>query len=194
MIATFYFDSLLCCAMKPPDCYRLLGLPDGASYEAVKLAYRRRARLLHPDRNHHDQAAAAKFIQLTAAYETLLEIAPPPAPPPATLTPEQQLKRNVYQQLQDLLKKQRFPRAIALVEALAQRLPADREIKQWQSIVYHQWARYLMRSSAFEQAEAYLLKASRIDPENRSLLADIEHDLRQIKRQRRTRQQLQSPK
>ena len=67
--------------MKPPDCYRLLGLPDGASYEAVKLAYRRRARLLHPDRNNHDQAAAAKFIQLTAAYETLLKIAPPQAPP-----------------------------------------------------------------------------------------------------------------
>jgi tetratricopeptide (TPR) repeat protein len=180
--------------MKPPDCYRLLGLPDGASYEAVKLAYRRRARLLHPDRNNHDQAAAAKFIQLTAAYQTLLEIAPPTPPPAAPLTPEQQLKRSVYQQLQDLLKKQRFPRAIALVEALAQRLPDDREIKQWQSIVYHQWARYLMRSSALDQAEAYLLKASRIDPENRSLLADIEHDLRQIKRQRRTSQQLQPPK
>jgi hypothetical protein len=42
-----------------------------------------------------------------------------------------------------------------------------------------------MRSATFDQAEAYLLKASRIDPENRSLLADIEHDLRQIKRIRR---------
>jgi tetratricopeptide (TPR) repeat protein len=159
--------------MKPPDCYRLLGLPDGASYEAVKLAYRRRARLLHPDRNNHDQAAAAKFIQ-----------------PAVPLTPEQQLKRNIYHQLQELLKKQRFPRAIALVEALAQRLPDDREIKQWQSIVYHQWARQLMRSATFDQAEAYLLKASRIDPENRSLLADIEHDLRQIKRIRRASSQL----
>jgi tetratricopeptide (TPR) repeat protein len=176
--------------MKPPDCYRLLGLPDGASYEAVKLAYRRRARLLHPDRNNHDQAAAAKFIQLTAAYEILLTVAPPAPPPAVPLTPEQQLKRNIYHQLQELLKKQRFPRAIALVEALAQRLPDDREIKQWQSIVYHQWARQLMRSATFDQAEAYLLKASRIDPENRSLLADIEHDLRQIKRIRRASRQL----
>jgi tetratricopeptide (TPR) repeat protein len=172
--------------MKPPDCYRLMGLPNGASYEAVKLAYRRRARLLHPDRNNHDQAAAAKFIQLTAAYEILLEVALPTPPPAAPLTPEQQLKRNIYHQLQALLKHQRFPRAIALVEALAQRLTDDREVKQWQSIVYHQWARQLMQSATFDQAEAYLLKASRIDPENRSLLADIEHDLRQIKRIRRT--------
>jgi curved DNA-binding protein CbpA len=171
--------------MKPPDCYRLLGLPDGASYEAVKLAYRRRARLLHPDRNNHDESAATKFIQLTAAYEILLAVALPEPPAAVPLTPEQQLKRNIYQQLQELLKHQRFPRAIALVEALAQRLPADREVKQWQSIVYHQWAKQLMRSATFDQAEAYLVKASRIDPENRSLLADIEHELRQIKRIRR---------
>ncbi len=176
--------------MKPPDCYRLLGLPNGASYEAVKLAYRRRARLLHPDRNSHDQAAHEKFIQLTAAYDILLTVAPQQTPPAAPLTPEQQLKRNIYHQLQELLKHQRFPRAIALVEALAQRLTDDREVKQWQSIVYHQWARQLMRSTTFDQAEAYLLKASRIDPDNRSLLADIEHDLRQIKRIRRTMSQL----
>lgn len=174
--------------MTPPDCYRLLGLPNGASYEAVKLAYRRRARLLHPDRNSHDQAAPEKFIQLTAAYEILLAIAPHTPPPTAPLSPEQQLKRSVYHQLQDLLKKQRYPRAIALVEALAQRLPGDREINQWQGIVYQQWARQLIQSRTFDQAEAYLVKASRIDPENRSLLADIEHDLRQIKRLRRTSQ------
>lgn len=169
--------------MTPADCYRLLGLPDGASVEAVKLAYRRRARLLHPDINTHDRAAPEKFIQLTAAYERLRDIAP--AAPPPVLTPEQQLKRNIYQQLQDLLKTQRLPRAIALIEALVQRLPEDVEVRQWQSIVYHQRARQLMRSATFVQAEAYLLKASRIDSSNQSLLADIEHDLRQIKRMKR---------
>jgi tetratricopeptide (TPR) repeat protein len=171
--------------MTPSDCYRLLGLPDGASAEAVKLAYRRRARLLHPDVNTHDQAASEKFIQLTTAYERLRDFAPVAPPPSPVLTPEQQLKRNIYQQLQALLKNQRLPRAIALIEALVQRLPEDMEVKQWQSIVYHQRARQLMRSATFVQAEAYLLKASRIDPSNQSLLADIEHDLRQIKRMKR---------
>jgi tetratricopeptide (TPR) repeat protein len=175
--------------MKPPECYRLLGLPNGASYAAVKLAYRQRARLLHPDTNHHDQTAHEKFIQLTAAYKILLEIAPPASnhavQPVPTLTPEQQLKRTVYQQLQQLLKKKRIPRAIALAEALAQRLPNDVEVKQWQGIVYHLWGRSLMRSRSFDQAEAYLFKARQIDPENRTLLADVEQDLRQIKRCRR---------
>ncbi|NJN49546.1 MAG: J domain-containing protein [Alkalinema sp. RL_2_19] len=123
--------------MKAPECYRLLGLPDGASYEAVKLAYRRRARLLHPDVNNHDHAAHEKFIQLTSAYKQLLKIAPPEPPSAPQMPPEAQLKRHIYIQLQALLKKQRLPRAVALIEALAQRLPHDVEIKQWQGIVYH---------------------------------------------------------
>ncbi|MBE9029519.1 J domain-containing protein [filamentous cyanobacterium LEGE 11480] len=171
--------------MKPPECYRLLGLPDGASYAAVKLAYRRRARLLHPDVNGQDQAAHEKFIQLTTAYKLLLKVAPPAPPPAPKLTAEQQLKQTVYAQLQNLLKKQRLPRSIALIEALAQRLPHDVEIKQWQGIVYHLWGRKLMQSGSFEKAQAYLFKAKRIDPKNQSLLADIERDLRQMRRLQR---------
>jgi tetratricopeptide (TPR) repeat protein len=170
--------------MNPADCYRLLGLPNGASYAAVKLAYRRRARLMHPDRNRHDVAAHEKFIQLTSAYQALLaQIPPPPAPRPV-LTPEQQLKQNSYQQLQQLLKTQRMPRAVALVDALAQRLPLDPEIKQWQGIVYQRWARGLIQSRMFDQAQAYLVKALNVDPHNRSLIAEVEQDLRQIKRLR----------
>ena len=47
---------------------------------------------------------------------------------------DQQLKDNSYQQLQELLKYQRFPRAIALVEGLAQRLPQDPEVRQWRQL------------------------------------------------------------
>ncbi len=176
--------------MKPLECYRLLGLPNGASYRAVKLAYRKRARLLHPDINRHDQAAHEKFIQLTAAYKILLQVAPS-TPKLATTSGEkpaldQQLKREVYQQLRYLLKNKRIPRAIALIEALGKRLPRDVEVKQWQGIVYHLWGRHLIQSRSLEQAEAYLIKAQRIDPGNRSLFADVEQDLRQIQHFRRT--------
>ncbi|MCY7285838.1 MAG: J domain-containing protein, partial [Cyanobacteria bacterium CAN_BIN43] len=36
------------------DCYRLLGLRTGASYEAIKASYRRLARQYHPDANPQD--------------------------------------------------------------------------------------------------------------------------------------------
>lgn len=171
--------------MKTPECYRLLGLPDGASCDAVKLAYRRRARVLHPDVNTADQAAHEKFIRLTAAYKQLLKVAPAAPAPKPKLTPEQILKRRIYRQLQTLLKDQRIPRAIALIEALAQKLPEDIEIRQWQGIVYQLQSRQLIQTRSFDKAEAYLLKARRIDPDNRSLLANVEQDLRRIKRLKR---------
>jgi tetratricopeptide (TPR) repeat protein len=168
--------------MTPAECYRLLGLPNGAPYDAVKLAYRRRARLLHPDVNTHDRQASEKFIQITEAYQQLLAAVPPPEPPKPQLTADQQLKQTAYKQLQHLLRGQRMPRAIALVDALAQRLPEDPEIKQWQGIVYQRWARSLIQSGLFDKAQAYLLKALNTDPHNQTLLAEVEQDLRQMKR------------
>jgi tetratricopeptide (TPR) repeat protein len=165
--------------MNLADCYRLLGLPDGASYDAVKLAYRRRARLLHPDVNPQDAAAHEKFIQVTAAYQTLLQAVPAPLPP---LSANQQLKQTTHHQLQQLLKTQRLPRAIALVDALAERLPEDPEVKQWQGLIYQRRGRGLIATYHFAKAEAYLLKALRLDPQNRNLIAEVEQDLRQIKR------------
>jgi tetratricopeptide (TPR) repeat protein len=172
--------------MTPAECYRLLGLPNGAPYDAVKLAYRRRARLLHPDINTHDRQASEKFIQITAAYQKLIAAfptsGPAPEPPKPQLTADQQLKQTAYKQLQHLLRGQRMPRAIALVDALAQRLPEDPEIKQWQGIVYQRWARSLIQSGGLDKAQAYLMKALNTDPHNQSLLAEVEQDLRQIKR------------
>jgi tetratricopeptide (TPR) repeat protein len=168
-------------ALNPTECYRLLGLPDGAPQAAIKLAYRRRARLLHPDTNQQDAAAHEKFIQITAAYKILLQYVPKTVAKPQ-LTPEQQLKINAHKQLQQLLKTQRLPRAIAFVEAIAQKLPNDSEVRQWQGLIYQRWGRQLVYNYAFAQAEAYLLKALRTDPHNQSLIADVEQDLRQIRR------------
>jgi tetratricopeptide (TPR) repeat protein len=93
---------------------------------------------------------------------------------------EQQLKWNSYEQLQQLLKYRRFARAIALVEGLAQRIPHDPEVRQWQAIAYSSWGRHLVNERQLEKARIYLKKALRTDPHNRSLWAEVERDFRRI--------------
>lgn len=204
------------------ECYRLLGLNSGASFEQIKASYRRLARQYHPDINPGDRFAKDKFIQLTTAYQFLLtngltaKPAEPVNPSPkvvvrkkitteATSTPaqtpaqspvvrkmppiqinpklsslEQQLKESSYQQLQQLLKEQRYPRAIALVEGLAKRIPHDPEVIQWQAIAYQRWGRQLIHEKQLDKARIYLKKALRTDPHNRSLWAEVEKDFRRM--------------
>lgn len=95
---------------------------------------------------------------------------------------DNELKRTSYHQLQQLLKTQKFPRAIALVEGLARRLPQDLEVMQWQAIVYQQWGRQLVRERQPDKARLYLKKALQTDPHNRSLWAEVEKDFRSIER------------
>jgi tetratricopeptide (TPR) repeat protein len=93
---------------------------------------------------------------------------------------EKQLKWNSYEQLQQLLKYGRFARAIALVEGLAQRIPQDPEVRQWQAIAYQSWGRHLVHERQLDKARVYLKKALRTDPHNRSLWAEVERDFRRI--------------
>ncbi|MBW4465760.1 MAG: J domain-containing protein [Pegethrix bostrychoides GSE-TBD4-15B] len=93
---------------------------------------------------------------------------------------DQKLKSQSYQQLQQLLKQQRFPRAVALTEGLAQRLPHDAEVRQWQAITYQRFGRYLIGNRQSEKARVYLKKALRIDPHNKSLWYEVERDFRRI--------------
>jgi tetratricopeptide (TPR) repeat protein len=217
------------------DCYRLLGLRTGASYEAIKASYRRLARQYHPDANPHDlDRAKDKFIQLTDAYKHLISVVPPspalssqssssqrakpkpaatpeikvtvsktvsnppqqqaaPKPraktsrksPPIEFNPDlslsdRQLKENAYEQLQHFLREQRFPRAIALVEGLAQRMPHDSEVRQWQAITYQRFGRYLIGQKEGDKARVYLKKALRTDPHNKSLWYEVDREFRRL--------------
>ena len=182
------------------DHYRTLGLRTGASFDDVKAAYRQLARKYHPDVNPDDQRSHDRFIKVTKAYEALLDILQPETetgPAVAAAAPveeesspvqtnpglsdhEQKLKRDSYRQLQTLLKQQKYPRAIALVEGLAQRITQDVEVRQWQAITYQRWGRELINKGQLAKARIYLEKALKTDPHNRSLWVEINRDFQTI--------------
>jgi tetratricopeptide (TPR) repeat protein len=93
---------------------------------------------------------------------------------------DQRLKRRSYQDLQQLLRHHRFPRAIALMESLAQRLPQDPEVRQWLAVTYQRCGHYLIERKQPDKARIYLKQALKTDPHNRSLWLDVERDFRQI--------------
>lgn len=53
------------------DPYSLLGITRGADEAAIKSAYRKLAKALHPDRNKDNPKAAEKFSDVTRAYDLL---------------------------------------------------------------------------------------------------------------------------
>ena len=57
--------------MTRSDYYNILGIPVNSSVEEIKKAYRRKARLYHPDINHSPDAKDL-FIRLTEAYDFLI--------------------------------------------------------------------------------------------------------------------------
>lgn len=93
---------------------------------------------------------------------------------------EQQLKEQSYVQLQALFQAKRFPRAIALVEGLAQRMPQDPEVRQWQSITYQRWGRQLIHQGQLQKAQLYLKKALRTDPHNKALGEAVQRDFQYL--------------
>ena len=52
------------------DHYACLGLSKTATQEEIRQAYKKLARIYHPDRNHEAEAKS-KFQQVSEAYETL---------------------------------------------------------------------------------------------------------------------------
>ena len=185
------------------DCYQLLELSSEASLAEIKASYQRLVQQYYSD-NNLDQQAENKFIALTEAYELLVSVVQPQnddksedsepkwQPPttkeePTRNTPplsetEQLLKWRSYDQLQQLLKSQRFPRAIVLVEGLAQRLPQDPQVREWQASAYQRWGHQLLNENQVNKARIYLKKALKTDPRNRSLWSEVEQDFRRMEK------------
>jgi curved DNA-binding protein CbpA len=197
--------------MNLADCYRLLQLQSTASLAEIKASYRRMALKYHPDVNPTDQSAKDKFIELTQAYELLLDAASngdavktwQPAEEnkpvenrettvkvtrqsassqPELSLVEERLKWSSYRQLQQFLKEQKFPSAIALVEGLAHRFPQDLEVRQWQAITYQQQGRQFLHQKQVDKARIYLKKALKTDPHNRTLWTEVEKDFRRMEK------------
>lgn len=126
------------------------------------------------------QDAGAQGRQPPASKVTYKEKPTRNTPPLSEI--EQQLKWRSYHQLQQLLKSQRFPRAIGLVEGLAQRLPHDPEVRQWQAIAYQRWGSQLLNTKQLDKARIYLKKALKTDPHNRSLWFEVERDFSRMEK------------
>ncbi|MBE9139511.1 DnaJ domain-containing protein [Nodosilinea sp. LEGE 07088] len=121
------------------------------------------------------QAAAHRFAPEVAKDTEL-----PLNPTPGGSEVDQTLKVNSFKQLRDLLGSQRFPRAVALVEGLAQRFPEDPEIRQWHALTYYRWGHDLLSTDNLSKAAACLKKARRVDPYNKSLRQALQHDFQRL--------------
>ncbi|MEM9927687.1 MAG: DnaJ domain-containing protein [Cyanobacteria bacterium P01_D01_bin.50] len=104
----------------------------------------------------------------------------PKAKPPHVAEIERRLKWKTYEQLQQFLKQRRFPQAVALAEALLERLPTDAEVRQWLAISYQLWARALIAERQLLKARIFLKKALKTDPNNKSLANEVQRDFKKL--------------
>ncbi len=186
--------------MKVHQCYQLLDLVSGASLIEIRAAYRRLARLVHPDLHSTDRYAQKRFVALNQAYQilqssvkehgsepclnTALDQAAADFPAPLSTFSQREidLKWNTYRTLQDLLQHRKLNQAVAVVDGLAQRHSQDLHIRQWQGIVYYFLGQHLIDLGQISKAKIYLKKAEKADPQNVQLSQQINWEHQRIAR------------
>jgi tetratricopeptide (TPR) repeat protein len=166
-------------------CCQLLGIYRQASIDELKTAYRALARKWHPDRNPNNPQAHQRFITLSQAYQLLLEhftersVLPstastqPQTAPPAARSNAPELKWQLFPQLKELLQQRQYLKAIVIIEGLARHTPDDRQICQWQGIIYSQFGYQLIDRRDLNKARIYLKKALKADPHNQQLWHEV---------------------
>ncbi|MHC5737323.1 J domain-containing protein [Nostoc sp.] len=126
----------------------------------------------------YDRAKATQRQKTPVTTVTSQESGKPK--PPNLLEIEERLKWKTYEQLQRFLQERRFPQAIALAEALADRLSTDAEVRQWLAIAYQIWGRALISEKQLLKARIYLKKALKTDPHNKSLWYEVQRDFQRL--------------
>jgi hypothetical protein len=187
--------------------YELFGLKSSASIEEIKAVYRQMAKKIHPDLNPHDPTARDRFNVLNQAYQLLLtahsEIdrenidANPDLESAANdrsvrvnyvvdpaLSPQDiELKREVFESLDKLIRQENFVKAVSVVDMLAKVIPNYAEISKKQSEVYFKYAQDLVnRRSQLVLARTYLKESLRIDPHNQHRWQAVNREFNRIER------------
>ncbi len=183
--------------------YELFGLNSSASIERIKAVYRQMAKKIHPDLNPDDPTARDRFNTLNQAYQVLLathaQIDRPESVDPApaansdvrvdrvvdsSLSPQDlELKKEVFENLDKLVRQENFVKAVSIVDMLAKVVPNCAEISKKQSEMYFKYAQDLInRRAQLVLARTYLKESLRIDPHNQQRWQAVNREFNRIER------------
>jgi hypothetical protein len=187
--------------------YALFGLNRSASIAEIKTSYRQMAKQLHPDLNPDDPTARDRFYTLNQAYQLLLSarsvdrsvdvdasdnldrshrvgavrvnyVVDPPLSPP-----DLQLKQEVFENLEKLIRQDNFVKAVSVIDLLVRVVPGRPEILTKQSEIYFKYAQDLVnRRTQLTLARTYLKASLKIDPHNHQRWQAVERQFNRIER------------
>jgi DnaJ domain len=189
--------------------YQLFRLNPSASIAEIKTIYRQMAKAIHPDLNPNDPTARDRFNSLNQAYQLLLvaaqltvdniDIDTEPelnhnsqtttsvrvsyvVDPP--LSPKDlQLKIEVFDSLDKLIRQGNFTKAVTVVDMLVRVIPNCNEIFKKQSEVYFKYAQELVNQRAqLNLARTYLKASLKIDPHNQQRWQAVNREFNRIER------------
>lgn len=175
------------------ECYRVLGVPQSASLDEIKHAYRTKAFALHPDLNP-DAGASRQFQQLNEAYVILIRYldsrAGTQAKPQAGTTPNEQSARKgqeAYKEQQRREQKEKERREWQEAERRAREREAQKEKEQREAERREWLRREIERQEAERLARQEQAKQEKIRQQEARKAAEREREekLRQASEQKR---------